>query len=113
MLPDLTPPPPDLTPPPACTNAADTTVLGMKDLPTIIQTCSMQTFGAEPATKNCIKTMSGLSDACVACFDNEVGCVIRNCIGDCAAAPMSQKCTDCRMMFCVPDFQTCSGLPGG
>ena len=97
----------------ACTNAADAAVLMTKDAKTISADCGKQNLAAEPATFNCIKMGTGLSDDCTSCYDDSVVCAADHCIGMCITDPMSQPCTDCRQMYCVPAFQKCSGLDKG
>jgi hypothetical protein len=95
----------------ACTNAADSAIVMSKDVAKITGDCAQSSFGAEPATKNCIKMGTGLSDPCVVCFDDTVGCVVKNCFNECISDSGSQACTDCRAAKCDPAFVACSGLP--
>ena len=95
----------------ACTNAADLAITMSKDVAKITGDCATASLGAEPATKTCIKTGTGLSDTCVTCFDATVACVVSNCLLQCSANSASQPCTDCRAAKCDPAFVMCSGLP--
>ena len=95
----------------ACTNAADQAIAMSKDLAAIVGKCGQDNLGQEPATYDCIKMMTGLSDDCVTCFDGTVQCVVMSCFSECIADPGSQACTDCRAMHCDPVFEACSGLP--
>jgi hypothetical protein len=94
----------------ACTNAADTMILMSKDIGKITGDCASSKLGMEPGTKDCIKMGTGLSDPCVTCFDDTVGCVFKNCLGECIGGSGSQACTDCRAAKCDPAFVACSGL---
>jgi hypothetical protein len=96
----------------ACTNAADTAIIGMKDVKAITTTCGQQNVGGEPATLNCIVMQTGLSGDCAGCYSGEVDCVSVHCLGaegKCLTAPADQLCTDCRNMYCVPAYEACSG----
>ena len=95
----------------ACTNDADQQIIASKDVEAEVQQCAEENFGAEPGTKNCIKDSTGLSDPCVACFDDTVQCSVNNCIGDCIGG-QSPACDACVDAKCMPAFQACSGLTG-
>jgi hypothetical protein len=95
----------------ACTNAADLALVQSKDVAGITGKCGTDNLGAEPKTKDCIKTQTGLSDACVDCFDGTVQCVVAKCFSQCIADANSQPCKDCRKANCDPAFESCSGLP--
>jgi hypothetical protein len=97
----------------ACTNAADTAVLMTKDAKDIAASCGQTNAAAEPATYNCIKMGTGLSDDCASCYDDSVACAAEHCLTLCLSDPASQPCIDCREMYCVPAFQSCSGLDKG
>ncbi len=94
----------------ACTNDADKAISASKDVPKIVGDCASSSFGGEPATKNCIKMGTGFSDPCVTCFDDNVGCVIKNCVFQCSSDSGSPDCVSCRAMNCDPAFVMCSGL---
>jgi hypothetical protein len=94
----------------ACTNEADTTTLMSIDIGAIVEGCVRTTFGAQPATSNCIGMMSGLSAGCTACFGETVTCVTMSCLTQCLAGGSSPGCVSCRMMNCDPAFAVCSGL---
>ena len=96
----------------ACVNAADTAIIGMKDVKAITTTCGQMNVGAEPATHDCIVMQTGLSQDCAGCYSGEVDCVSEHCIGAegmCLTKPAEQLCTDCRNKYCVPAFESCSG----
>ncbi|MEJ7732732.1 MAG: hypothetical protein WKG00_26465 [Polyangiaceae bacterium] len=93
----------------ACTNAADNTILTSTDVEGIVEQCATDSFGAEPATKDCITAGTGLSDPCVTCFDDTVQCTVMKCIGDCFGG-MTPECTACMDANCTPAFEACSGL---
>jgi hypothetical protein len=103
----------------ACTNVMDGTILAGENVKMIVQNCALTNQGQEPATKNCIQNGGNpdagasmlLSDACTKCFDDNVQCIFAKCLAQCAAAPSSQACTDCRATNCDPAFAACSGLP--
>jgi hypothetical protein len=97
----------------ACTDAADGMLLQMNQaqIKTDVGNCGKMNLAAEPATLNCIKMKTGLSDACSKCFSDEVDCAAAKCFAQCISDPASQGCTDCRAMNCDPAFLMCSGLP--
>ncbi|MFO0757527.1 MAG: hypothetical protein U0359_13605 [Byssovorax sp.] len=95
----------------ACTNAADLAIVMSKDVAGITGKCGQDNLGGEPKTKECIKAGTGLSDACVDCFDGTVQCVVMKCFSECVADATSQMCVDCRKANCDPAFEACSGLP--
>ena len=116
--PDLTPPA-DLTTPPdmahaamtgACTNQADTTILGKIDVQKVVGDCGQTNFGQEPKTEMCIEMMTGLSHGCSVCFDGIIGCTISKCLGMCIQDSASPACVMCRATNCDPAFTMCSGL---
>jgi hypothetical protein len=92
----------------ACTGAADTARLAMPGLSDVIDMCA-RPAGAEPRTRDCIRSMSGLTQACADCFDATVVCTIHNCALQCASGDTPQ-CTTCRMNHCDAPFQACSGV---
>lgn len=102
----------------ACTDTADKGIItngvtidgGTETVDDIVQGCATASSAQEPATKDCIKMQSGLSDACTTCYDDTVQCVLMNCLGQCAADPSSTACQMCRDQNCTPAFHTCSGL---
>ena len=96
----------------ACLNAADAAIVMSKDVKAITTMCGQENGGAEVATKNCIKMDTGLSDDCASCYSGQVACVAEHCLGaegKCLIAPNDQLCTDCRKMYCVADYEACSG----
>jgi hypothetical protein len=96
----------------ACINAADKAIVAAKDVKGITTTCGQMNVGAEPATKNCIVTGTGLSDDCAGCYSGEVDCVSAHCIGaegKCLIAPTDALCLACRAKYCAAPFETCSG----
>jgi hypothetical protein len=99
----------------ACTNAADSAIVAdpAKDVSGQTAMCGKTTFGAEPATKDCIVTATGLSDACATCFGDTVGCVVSKCLTPCLADSAGACCAICRAANCDKDFATCSGITPG
>lgn len=97
----------------ACINQADGAILQAPNntVQADVEKCGKDNLGQEPATKNCIKMKTNLSDGCVTCFDDLVQCVAKNCFNDCFADPNGQPCLDCRAAKCDPAFEKCSGLP--
>lgn len=105
-----TPPPP----PPAggaCTNAADQAIIDSKDLNAIAKDCGIAQFVGGPPAAQCIKDQTGLSDACIVCFEGTVDCGVQ-CAGECLFAPDSPACDQClEDKGCLAEFATCSGIP--
>jgi hypothetical protein len=96
----------------ACTNMADAAIIMTKDVKAITTQCGQESGGAEVPTRTCIKKGTGLSDDCASCYSGEVACVADHCLGaegKCLIAPDAQLCTDCRKMYCVADYEACSG----
>ena len=96
----------------ACTNQADFTIISSD--PTFqadVQKCATDNMGASPATKNCIITQTGLSDACATCFGDTIKCAAQKCMMQCIADPNGQSCKECRAQNCDPSFVQCSGIP--
>jgi hypothetical protein len=58
-------------------------------------------------------TSPGLTDACLHCYADSVGCTAESkCAIPCAVDALSQDCADCRIeVGCTPTFYTCTGLP--
>jgi hypothetical protein len=96
----------------ACTNAADSAIVAdpAKDVSGAAANCGKMTFGAEPATKDCVKMATGLSDGCAQCFGDTIGCVVNNCITPCLADSAGACCAICRSTNCDPAFAACSGI---
>lgn len=92
----------------ACTNATDQATLMTIDAGAITGMCASDNFGGEPATQNCIRSMTGLSNACADCFDGEVRCSVMNCALRCFSD--TPDCAACRAMYCDAAFASCSGL---
>lgn len=93
----------------ACTNDPDMTILEMGMVESQVEACAQESFGQEPATTDCIKQATNLSDPCVACFAETVACTVDNCIGDCIGG-QSPECQACMDANCTPAFEACSGL---
>ena len=92
-----------------CTDTADrTTIMGAGFEGSVIQ-CGQMYIGQEPQTLDCMK-MIGLSDGCAQCYDDEIHCIIMNCLNECINDVNSQMCVDCRAMFCDPPLAMCTGL---
>ena len=109
----VAPGPADAGPPPAssgaCTNAADQAVIASTDVPAAVSDCARMSFGAEPATMDCIVTSTGLTMACSSCYDAAIACSISSCLTDCFGGD-SPGCMACRATHCDPAFGACSGL---
>jgi hypothetical protein len=98
----------------ACTDAADESIvvsLGQQGLTDAVTQCAQDNFLGEPATSNCIQQQTGLSSACVACFDANVHCGAQHCFQQCSQGG-NTTCNSCLHMYCTPAFNTCSGLMG-
>ncbi len=93
-----------------CTGTADMAVLAAGTVDGVVGDCATANFGQEPATRDCIRSMSGLTSGCADCFDGTVRCVTAHCIAPCAADPQSVACMACRAENCDPAFQACSGI---
>jgi hypothetical protein len=111
---DTATPPADTATPPAtggCNNDADKAIIAEKDLADIAKTCAISNLGNAPATLQCIKDGSGLSDTCVACFGGSVQCG-QVCALPCAIVPDEAACDACLVENgCIKEFDDCSGLP--
>ena len=97
----------------ACQNTVDGCILGELDATAAATSCGLGCLGAGPECSGECMAKTGLSEGCGGCFSAILGCVFDNCIGQCATAPGSDECSDCREEFCNADFETCSGLPTG
>lgn len=93
----------------ACTNSADTAVIAAGNVGTVVGNCAMNSFGREPATQDCIRSMSGLTMACADCYDGEVRCTTMHCLSQCIGGN-TPACNTCRMTNCDPAFTVCSGV---
>ena len=93
----------------ACTNVADMALLASIDIGMVVGDCAMTTFGAEPATSECIMR-SGLSAGCTTCFSGTVSCTLMHCLGECIGGE-SPACATCRATNCNAAFAVCSGIP--
>ncbi len=94
----------------ACTNSGDQAILNSIDVETTVGDCGQTNLGAEPATYDCIKQATNLSDGCVTCFDATIACAVQNCLIQCLGDSNAPACVDCRKQFCDPAFEACSGL---
>ncbi len=93
----------------ACTNSADSAVLAAGGVDAVVSMCGNDNLGREPATQNCIRSMSGLTTACADCFDGSVRCGVMHCPFACAGGN-TPMCMTCLETNCNPAFRTCSGL---
>jgi hypothetical protein len=93
----------------ACTNPADEAVASAAGFMDSASNCAQSNFGQEPGTKSCIKAL-GLSDACTTCFDDNISCIVTNCLGECSSDSASADCVACRAKSCDPAFLGCSGF---
>jgi hypothetical protein len=107
----------------ACAAAVDASNVCNNDISTIAATCGKSCLlmgGDDAAQASCVATCvdQGLpssatpfSDGCMACYTADVECARKNCFAQCATAPTSQACAQCRIdMGCTPTFYDCSGL---
>ena len=99
----------------ACTNAADQEIIGSTDVAAEARTCGLAAIGKPPGSATpCIVAATGLTEACAGCYGGTVDCTIANCIGDCAADPSGQPCSDCQVeKGCIAAFEECSGVVAG
>lgn len=97
----------------ACTNPSDMAVISDpgSDVNGKVGACAQKNFGAEPGTRDCIRSESGLSTACADCYDGMSQCVVKHCIAQCLAGQNSPGCTSCRAQNCDPAFAACVGIP--
>ncbi|MBW2380309.1 MAG: hypothetical protein JRG70_12295, partial [Deltaproteobacteria bacterium] len=62
---------------------------------------------------DCTADATGLSAGCAGCYGADVACSTVFCIPVCVADANAPACIQCRIdNGCIPDFNTCSGLPG-
>ena len=94
-----------------CVDTTDQTRIGMDpSIADLVGNCGSSNFGQEPATRDCIRSTSGLTMQCADCFDMEVQCGVMHCIGVCAGGN-SPTCLACLHMFhCDSIFTACSGI---
>ena len=60
----------------------------------------------------CTQDATGLSEECMGCTGDTVACGAAFCTSECVADTNAQMCIDCRCINgCIPEFDTCSGLP--
>jgi hypothetical protein len=96
----------------ACLDDADQAIVMdmTKDLGKISGDCAKANLADCQKAYDCIQMGTGFTDECTTCFNNNVQCVIANCIGECISDSNSQPCLDCRAEKCDPAFAMCSGL---
>jgi hypothetical protein len=109
----------------ACANASDAAGVCDNDLAAIGagcgKTCLTQVGMADATQAACVGTCinqmllassAPLADACLTCYTSDVACARKMCFAQCAFAPTSDACAQCRIdMGCTPTFYSCSGLP--
>jgi hypothetical protein len=93
-----------------CQNTVDGCILGQLDAIGAATACALGCLGAAPECSGECMAKTGLSAGCGGCFSQTLGCMFDNCIAQCATAPDSAECGDCRAEFCNADFETCSGI---
>ncbi len=94
-----------------CVDTVDQTRIGMDpSIADLVGNCGSSNFGQEPATRDCIRSTSGLTMQCADCFDMEVQCGVMHCIGVCAGGN-SPTCLAClHTNHCDSIFAACSGI---
>jgi len=109
----------------ACSSDSDLADLCNEDLAGLGascgKTCLLQAGTDDAAQATCVAACidqglsSGakpLSDGCMSCYTTDVQCARKQCFAQCAAAPTSDICLQCRIdMGCLPAFYECSGAP--
>ena len=104
--------------------ADDAATLCSNDMVSIVgtcgKTCALQAAQTEAAQAECNasciaekipSTSKALSEACVGCYTNDVGCARVKCFTECLT-PASEACAVCRVENgCASAFYQCSGLP--
>ena len=93
----------------ACTNKADQALVASGKVDKAIEGCAMASFGNADKAKPCIKKETGLTDGCVACFANHLGCTFKSCLLDCMGG-QTPGCDKCLAKNCNASFTACSGL---
>lgn len=81
----------------ACTNSDDLALVCAPGWSDAVGECARAESGDPDGTTNCLVENSGISEACASCYGAATGCVLNNCIGECATAPDSEACNDCRV----------------
>ena len=98
----------------ACTNDADLGQLerlGESGISEAVGSCvGMCITAGSPGCPTCLSGTTGLSDECVNCFVQVTECTVMNCILQCAVAPESMDCAQCREDNCIEAFVACSGV---
>jgi hypothetical protein len=83
-----------------------------------VGTCARNASGDPAATAQCLVDDTGVSAECASCYGAVTGCILVNCIGECALNPDSQECEDCQVANgcdvlqadCTGDLETaCAG----
>lgn len=93
----------------SCTNPADQAIIDSGAVSKAVETCAMSSFGDAAKATPCIKKETGLSDGCVTCFSNLLGCTFKSCMMDCIGGK-TPACDACMASKCNKAFTTCSGL---
>ena len=83
--------------------------------------CARGASGDPTGTAECLVTDTSVSEGCASCYGAVTGCILTNCLAECATAPDSQACSDCQTTNgcdalqddCTGDLETaCPGAGG-
>ncbi len=105
----------------ACTNDDDLAIVCDEGFSDAVDVCARGASGDPARTAECLVTDTSVSEACASCYGAVTGCILTNCLAECATAPDSQACTDCQTTSgcdalqadCTGDLETaCSGAGG-
>eukprot|EP00040_Diaphanoeca_grandis_P036011 m.227996 g.227996 ORF g.227996 m.227996 type:complete len:635 (+) comp33533_c0_seq3:107-2011(+) len=66
--------------------------------------------GEEACVESCLGDKIGFSDPCGSCWYDIGVCMFANCILDCVP-PFNPTCIKCVKAKCLPDAQSCTGIP--
>ncbi len=106
----------------ACTNADDLAIVCDPAFGDEVGDCARGASGDPTGTSECLVTETGVSADCASCYGAVTGCILVNCIAQCATEPDSQACEDCQVengcdtlqADCTGDLQSaCTGGGGG
>lgn len=96
----------------ACVGAMDYAIITTTDgLADKMSGCAFSCFSSsDPDCRtNCVQTETGLSDACSACFGENIACTVASCALQCIS-PDSPGCASCQATNCAPAFADCAGI---
>lgn len=71
--------------------------------------CGIKILSGNDCVVGCAKE-AGYSANCSMCFAQQASCVVNKCLGDCATAEASNKCSQCVTSNCMQAFIGCSGF---